>query len=127
LALAAAGVDQRVIDAFVDHQTEEAAWRYQHLRPDKLKNALLAPERRGTDGMRQSRSSPGAECEAHFFIAMTKLAEGNRIEAKAPFREARETQITFLVDSLACELSRAFLSQREDPAWHPWIGAGRKP
>ena len=41
-ALAAAGVDQRVIDAFMGHQTEEMARRYQHLRPDKLKDAILS-------------------------------------------------------------------------------------
>jgi integrase len=41
-ALAAAGVDQRIIDAFMGHQTEEMAKRYQHLRPDKLKDAILS-------------------------------------------------------------------------------------
>ncbi len=39
-ALAAAGVDQRVIDAFMGHQTEEMARRYQHLRPDELRDAI---------------------------------------------------------------------------------------
>jgi integrase len=41
-ALAAAGVDQRIIDAFMGHRTEEMARRYRHLRPDTLKDAILA-------------------------------------------------------------------------------------
>jgi integrase len=41
-ALAAAGVDQRIINSFMGHQTEEMARRYQHLRPDRLKDAILA-------------------------------------------------------------------------------------
>jgi hypothetical protein len=41
-ASGAAGVDRRVIDAFMGHQTEEMARRCQHLRPDKLKDAILA-------------------------------------------------------------------------------------
>jgi integrase len=41
-ALAAAGVDQRIIDSFMGHQTEEMARRYRHLRPDTLKDAILA-------------------------------------------------------------------------------------
>jgi integrase len=37
---AAAGVDQRVIDAWVGHQTEEMVRRYRHLLPDQQQNAL---------------------------------------------------------------------------------------
>jgi integrase len=37
---AAAGVDQRFINAWMGHQTEEMVRRYQHLRPDKQKEAL---------------------------------------------------------------------------------------
>jgi integrase len=41
-ALAAAGVDQRMINNFMGHQTEQMARRYQHLRPDRLKDAIMA-------------------------------------------------------------------------------------
>ena len=59
---------------------------------------------------------------------MTKLAEADRDGAKEHFRKARDTQVTFLVDSLACELSRSFLSRMEaDPAWPPWIETSPKP
>lgn len=37
---AVAGVDQRFINAWMGHQTEEMVRRYQHLRPDKQKEAL---------------------------------------------------------------------------------------
>jgi integrase len=40
-ALASAGVDQRVIDEFAGHSTEEQRRRYRHLFPDKL-NAVIA-------------------------------------------------------------------------------------
>jgi hypothetical protein len=35
-------VDQRVIHAFMGRQMEEMARCYQYLRPDKLKDAILA-------------------------------------------------------------------------------------
>jgi integrase len=38
--LAAAGVDQRIIDEFVGHQTEEQRRRYRHLLPDVKQKAL---------------------------------------------------------------------------------------
>jgi integrase len=38
--LAAAGVDQRVIDEFMGHQTEAMRKRYRHLFPDQRKNAI---------------------------------------------------------------------------------------
>ncbi len=38
--LAAAGVDQRIIDDFVGHQTDEQRRRYRHLLPDVKKKAL---------------------------------------------------------------------------------------
>ena len=38
--LAAAGVDQRIIDRWMGHQTEEMRKRYQHLLPDQQKQAI---------------------------------------------------------------------------------------
>ena len=40
--LAAAGVDQRVIDEFMGHQTEEMRRRYRHLFPDQRRQAILS-------------------------------------------------------------------------------------
>ena len=38
--LAAAAVDQRIIDIFVEHTTEEMRRRYQHLAPNITKRAI---------------------------------------------------------------------------------------
>ena len=38
--LAAAGVDQRIIDEWMGHQTEEMRKRYRHLFPDQQQNAI---------------------------------------------------------------------------------------
>lgn len=40
--LAAAGVDQRVIDEFLGHQTDEMRRRYRHLLPEQRKKAIAA-------------------------------------------------------------------------------------
>ena len=40
--LAAAGVDQRIIDDFMGHQTEEMRRRYRHLFPKQRRNAILS-------------------------------------------------------------------------------------
>ena len=41
-ALASRGVDQRIIDDFVGHQTEEQRRRYRHLYPSTQKDAIDA-------------------------------------------------------------------------------------
>lgn len=41
-ALAARGVDQRLIDEWVGHTTEEMRRRYRHLEPDLQRQALRA-------------------------------------------------------------------------------------
>jgi integrase len=38
--LAAASVDQRIIDKWMGHQTEEMRKRYQHLFPDQQREAI---------------------------------------------------------------------------------------
>jgi site-specific recombinase XerD len=40
--LASAGVDQRVIDAFMGHQSERMAARYRHLFPKTRKSVILS-------------------------------------------------------------------------------------
>jgi integrase len=39
--LAAAGVDQRIIDEFMGHQTDEMRCRYRHLFPETKKAAIV--------------------------------------------------------------------------------------
>ena len=59
------------------------------------------------------------QCEAHFFMAMTKLADGNRAGAREHFRQCIATGVFRFYDY---RWSRAFLSRMErDPTWPPWI------
>jgi lipoprotein NlpI len=60
-----------------------------------------------------------AQCVAHYFIALTKLAEGDRPGARAHFRKAIATRY---YPSVYYALSRTFLLRLEqDPRWPPWI------
>jgi integrase len=55
--LAAAGVDQRVIDDIVGHTSEDMRRRYRHLTPDVKSQAVLAVfDRTRRSGKRPSRS-----------------------------------------------------------------------
>jgi hypothetical protein len=58
-------------------------------------------------------------CGAHYFIAITLLAEGERHAAREHFRAAFATHARSL---LAHDMSWAFLGRMEaDPTWPPWI------
>jgi tetratricopeptide (TPR) repeat protein len=58
-------------------------------------------------------------CCAHYYIALTQLAEGNRRSARDHFRRAAATYAFFTVQY---DWSRAFLARmQQDPAWPPWI------
>jgi integrase len=48
--LAAKGVDQRVIDGWMGHQTEEMRRRYRHLFPDQRRKAIERSSQRRADG-----------------------------------------------------------------------------
>ena len=58
------------------------------------------------------------QCEAHFYIGLGKLAEGNRAEAKVYFRRSVDTGIFIYVEYM---WSRAFLARIDDPDWLPWM------
>jgi lipoprotein NlpI len=58
------------------------------------------------------------QCEAHCYIGLRKLAEGNRTEAKACFRRSVDTGIFIYLEYNWC---RAFLAHIDDPDWLPWI------
>jgi len=61
-------------------------------------------------------------CEAHFFIGMSRLADGDRHGARVHFQHAVNTHVIWYVDH---SLSRAFLSRLDaDPKWPPWIPQG---
>jgi tetratricopeptide (TPR) repeat protein len=59
------------------------------------------------------------QCEAHFFIGITLLAEGDRAGAAEHFRQSVNTRVLMFFEY---SWSRAFLARMEkDPAWPPWI------
>ena len=64
-------------------------------------------------------STQGNQYEAHFFIGMSLLGDGDRAKARAHFREITSTRAVFAGQQI---WSRAFLTRLEkDPAWPPWI------
>jgi Flp pilus assembly protein TadD len=83
--------------------------RYTAGEPDMPEDKLL----------QLAKGSQWDQCLAHYNIAMTKLAEGDREGAEKHFREAVKTR--------ACgwgeyDMSRVFLSRLEkDADWPPWI------
>jgi tetratricopeptide (TPR) repeat protein len=61
--------------------------------------------------------------EAYFFIALNKLAEGDRAGAKQFLTKCNEI---FIDNSFECTWARAFLACIDDPNWLPWIPTGKK-
>jgi tetratricopeptide (TPR) repeat protein len=69
--------------------------------------------------LQATQHSKWDQCEAHFFIGLTRIAEGNRDAAKAHFQAAVATRCNGF---LACDWSAAFLIRLEDdPGWPSWI------
>jgi serine/threonine protein kinase len=64
-------------------------------------------------------SSRGNECEGHYCIALTLLADGDRDGARQHFTAAVATGYFVFTEY---RWSRAFLSRMDhDPSWPPWI------
>jgi hypothetical protein len=62
------------------------------------------------------------QCLAHYNVAMTKLAGGDRQGAREHFDKVVKTR-AFIWG--AYDLSWVFLARLDDPAWPPWIPEGR--
>ena len=59
------------------------------------------------------------QCEAHFFLGVTRLGKGDRAAARVHFQKAVATRVFTFVDY---GWSRAFLARIDkDPNWPPWI------
>lgn len=66
-------------------------------------------------------NSRTAQCEAHFFIACTHLANGNRRQAREHFRASGDLKVLQFVED---HMSRALIAQLDrDPDWPRWIPA----
>jgi hypothetical protein len=58
-------------------------------------------------------------CEAHFYIAISLLAQGERVRARQHFSESFKTHALTM---LAHEWAWAFLGRMEaDPNWPRWL------
>jgi serine/threonine protein kinase len=58
------------------------------------------------------------QCLAHYYIAMSKLAKGDREGAKEHFNKVIKTRAFFWGPY---DMSWVFLSRLKDPTWPPWI------
>ena len=74
---------------------------------------------RGLDIVKQASSSRLNQCQAHFFVAMTMLARGERGAATQHLKLAAETDSVVLVDGLVGELSTSFLKRLDETGWPP--------
>ena len=75
--------------------------------------------------LKTAGTSRYSQCEAHFFIGMTKLGEGGRLAARGHFRASVATRVFIYFDY---DWSHAFLARMEkDPNWPPWIPSKPEP
>jgi serine/threonine protein kinase len=59
------------------------------------------------------------QCDAHFYVAMDKLAQGDRAGAREHFQKAVDTRVFTFPEY---QYSRLFLKRmNQDPAWPRWI------
>jgi hypothetical protein len=69
--------------------------------------------------IREAKDSRWDQCLAHYYVAMTKLAEGDRKAAQAHFDKVVKTR-AFIWGTY--DMSWVFLDRLEkDPTWPPWI------
>jgi hypothetical protein len=111
-------------------QKNTAAAKYREMEfPKALANVRqgsygkLLEYNRGTIGalelLSAVKGSKYHECNAHFFIAMSLLADGDRAAAREHFTECVATGC---FDFDASDWSRAFLARmNRDPGWPRWI------
>jgi tetratricopeptide (TPR) repeat protein len=72
--------------------------------------------------LQKAEGSQWDKCLAHYNIAMTKLAEGDRDGAKEHFDKAVKTRAAGWGEY---DLSWVFRDRLQDPTWPPWIPQGR--
>jgi serine/threonine protein kinase len=94
---------------------EDEPWRriIEYCCGDLQESALLTE-------LKDSRTS---QCVAHFSIGITRLAQGDRNEARRHFRACSDTKVLLFVED---HMSRALVAQLDrQPEWPPWIAASQ--
>jgi hypothetical protein len=105
-------------------QKLQAEWLYT-LRGESLLRCLMyntgklpADELKG-----KAKDSRWDQCLAHYYVAMMKLADGDRDGAREHFDKVVKTR-AFIWGPY--DLSWVFLARlKKDPTWPPWIREGR--
>jgi serine/threonine protein kinase len=122
-ALCLLGKKEEAVDA--SKKLLEQTVRFYTLRSEPLQaclryNAGKLPEDEFLHGARSSRWN---QCLAHYYVAMTKLAEGDRKGAQEHFDKVVETRAFLWGPYDMSWVFRARLAK--DPAWPRWISKGR--
>jgi len=69
--------------------------------------------------LKAEAGSRGNQCEAHFYVALDRLAQGDRAGAREHFQKALATGV---FGSMEYQWSRLFLKRMDqDPTWPRWI------
>jgi hypothetical protein len=71
------------------------------------------------DLLRPEAGSRWSQCETHFYVALERLAQGDRPGAREHFRAAVATRVFYFGEYIWSQL---FLERMDkDPNWPPWI------
>jgi tetratricopeptide (TPR) repeat protein len=100
--------------------------RFYSLRREPLLRCLRynAGKLKADELVRSAGRSQWDQCVAHYCVAMTKLADGDREGAKEHFDKAVKTRATGWGPY---DMSWVFLDRlTKDPTWPPWIAKGQK-
>jgi tetratricopeptide (TPR) repeat protein len=95
--------------------------RFPPVRKESFRQALeyCAGQRSETDLLNSMRASRLDLSNAHFSIALSALADGDRVKAKRHLQLCLDTRY---FEALPYSLSRPLLARiSQDPAWPPWI------
>jgi tetratricopeptide (TPR) repeat protein len=69
--------------------------------------------------LKAEAGSRWSQCEAHFYVALDRLSQGDRAGAREHFQKALATRVFGFIEY---QWSRLFLKRMEqDPNWPPWI------
>lgn len=115
---------------FLLGRREEAVGHYRHLL-DTTEGVpwynsayeFWAERRTAEKLLEEAGQSRWMQCEAHYYIGIKRLSEGDRAAAREHFQKSVDARVLWYLEY---EWSRALLGQMQDPAWPPWISNTNK-